>query len=64
MSHPEAGSATLQASGNVRFDGIFFMRRPDSALAGALTMDGKEAGYFFERSVPAGQFIGITRWGR
>jgi hypothetical protein len=64
MSHPQAGAVTLQASGPVRFDGMFFRRDSGSAVAGALTLDGKEAGYFFERSIPGGQFIGITRWVR
>ena len=48
----------------MRDDGIFAVRTPDGRVAGALTMDGKEAGYFFERNVPLGTFIGITRWGR
>jgi len=39
-------------------------------LAGALTVDGKEAGYFFQQPVTTGTggtggvFMGITRWGR
>jgi len=64
MSHPQAGSATLNASGSVRDNGVFVVRDADGRVAGALTLDGKEAGYFFERIVPAGTFIGITRWGR
>ena len=64
MSHPLAGSASLEAAGTVRSDGIFAVRNADGRVAGALTVDGKEAGYFFERGVPAGTFIGITRWGR
>lgn len=64
MSHPQAGAATLEAAGKVRDDGIFAVRNADGRVAGALTLDGKEAGYFFERIVPLGTFIGITRWGR
>jgi len=62
MSHPQAGSASLEAAGRVREDGIFAVRNADGRVAGALTLDGKEAGYFFERVVPAGTFMGITRW--
>lgn len=64
MSHPQAGAATLQAAGSVRDDGIFAVITPDGRVAGALTVDGKEAGYFFERPVTGGNFVGVTRWGR
>jgi len=64
MSHPDAGAASLQASGGVRDDGIFAVRSADGKVAGALTVDGKEAGYLFERPVNGGTFVGITRWFR
>jgi hypothetical protein len=64
LSHPQAGSASLQAAGSVRNDGIFVVRNADGRVAGALALDGSEAGYFFERVVPLGTFIGITRWSR
>jgi hypothetical protein len=64
MSHPQAGTATLQASGPVQFSGIFVSRQPDTWVAGAISGDAKEAGYFFERQVPFGTFMGITRWAR
>jgi hypothetical protein len=62
MSHPDVGAASLQAAGSVRDDGIFVARTADGRVAGGLTVDGKEAGYFFERLVPGGSFVGITRW--
>lgn len=64
MSHPQVGAATLQAAGTVRDNGMFAVRDAGQVVAGALTLDGKEAGYFFERPVPGGMFMGITRWGR
>ena len=64
LTHPEVGPTNLQASGAVREDGMFVGRNPDGRVAGALTLDGKEAGYFFEKFVPGGMFMGITRWGR
>ena len=68
MSYPQVGPASLQASlqvaGPVRDDGIFGVRTADGLVAGALTVDGKEAGYFFERPVTGGTFLGITRWRR
>jgi hypothetical protein len=33
-------------------------------VAGALTRNGKEAGYLFSKDVSAGTFRGITLWGR
>jgi hypothetical protein len=64
MSHPAVGSTSLQASGAVREDGMFAVRNADGRVAGALSLDGREAGYFFERPVTNGTFIGITRWNR
>ena len=65
MSHPQAGAASLQLGGNVRDDGIFAVRTADGrVVAGALTVDGKEAGYLFQQPVTGGSFMGITRWGR
>jgi hypothetical protein len=64
MSHPQAGAASLEASGPLHFSGMFVSRQPNTWVAGAITNDAKEAGYFFERQVPAGLFMGITRWAR
>jgi hypothetical protein len=64
MSHPDVGATSLQVSGAVREDGMFAVRNADGRVAGALSLDGREAGYFFERPVTSGTFIGITRWNR
>jgi hypothetical protein len=64
MSHPEVGTATLQASGPIQFSGIFVSRQPDTVVAGSITGDAKEAGYFFEKMIPGATFMGITRWAR
>jgi hypothetical protein len=64
MSHAEAGSATLQTAGSVRENGIFAVRDANGWVAGSVTLDGKEAGYFFQKEVPLGTFYGITRWAR
>jgi hypothetical protein len=64
LSHPDVGTTNLQAAGAVREDGMFVSQSGNGRVAGALTFDGKEAGYFFERLVPGGMFMGITRWGR
>lgn len=66
LSHPLAGTASLQAAGSVRNDGIFGVSTADGrVVAGALTLDGKEAGYLFQQPVTTGgSFQGTTRWGR
>ena len=69
MSQAAAGvAASLQVGGTVREDGLFAVKTGDgSTVAGAFTLDGKEAGYFFEKPVTAGAggtFTGITRWAR
>jgi hypothetical protein len=59
------GAVNISGSGFVRSDGIFHDRTVDGqAIAGATALDGKSAGYFFEKSVGAGTLSGITLWSR
>jgi hypothetical protein len=53
----------LRAAGDMRSDGIFTVRDPEQRVAGAVSLDGKEAGYLFERSAAGGLFRGRTLWG-
>ncbi len=64
MSGPVGGSTILNADGVVRDDGVFTSRTSAGIVAGATSLDGKEAGYLFERYVPKGTYSGITLWGR
>jgi hypothetical protein len=67
MSHPAVGTASLQVGGAIREDGVFAVQTPGGSLvAGALTVDGKEAGYFFQQPVTGtgSTFLGTTRWVR
>jgi hypothetical protein len=66
LSSPSAGKAELRIAGDVRPDGTFSVRDLDSrqSVAGAVSLDGKEAGYLFERGIGAGLFLGKTLWGR
>jgi hypothetical protein len=65
MSQQQVGSVSLQAAGTVRDNGMFSVNTTTGGrVAGALTLDGKEAGYFFEQAVKGGMFMGITRWSR
>jgi hypothetical protein len=58
------GQSAFTVAGSVRDDGIFAVNQSDTQLAGAVTFDSKEAGYFFEKSAGGGTFSGVTRWGR
>ncbi len=53
----------LLAGGAIRSDGLFTVRDPEQYVSGALSLDGKEAGYLFERSAGGGLFRGRTLWG-
>lgn len=64
VSNPTIGATNLQASGIVRPNGYLLGQGGNAYVAGALSLDAKEAGYFFQRSLPAGELSGITLWGR
>jgi len=59
------GAVGISGTGYIRSDGIFFDRSvAGQAIAGAAALDGKSAGYFFEKAVGAGTLSGITLWSR
>lgn len=59
------GPIGISGAGAIRGDGIFFDRSvAGQAIAGAAALDGKSAGYFFEKAVGAGMLSGITLWSR
>lgn len=65
LSAPALGAHTLKAGGSLNNDGLFNQRSPGLSLGGAVALDGKTAGYFFDKSVVGtGHLSGITSWGR
>lgn len=66
LSSASAGQAELRVSGDVRANGVFVVRDldPRQYVAGAVSLDGTEAGYLFERGTAGGLFRGKTLWGR
>ncbi|MGC8731696.1 MAG: FecR family protein [Halothiobacillaceae bacterium] len=62
LQHPETGSADLRVGGTINEEGIFVGKTDHGRIAGALTLDGKEAAYLFERPINDGRFTGITHW--
>lgn len=64
LSHAATGAVSLQSSGQVRDDGIFAVQAGDTRVAGAVSFDGREAGYLFDKALPQGTLSGSTLWRR
>ena len=64
LNHQATGEAQLAVTGKVNVEGVFVGTNQTDRVAGALSRDGKEAGYLFSKDVAAGTFRGITLWGR
>ncbi len=64
ISSPRLGTDNVSANGLVRPNGFMLGQGGNAYVAGALSLDGKEAGYFFDKVLPAGNVSGITVWGR
>ena len=43
-------------------EGVFNSKTPRQSMAGAVSLDGKEAGYFFEKTLDTGLIEGLTLW--
>lgn len=62
LSHSLTGELEFVASGRL-FDGGYFHSRTESQrVAGAVSLDGTEAGYFFEQQLQHGDIQGLTLW--
>ena len=64
LNHAAAGAHTLASQGVVLSDGMFGGATATQKVIGATTLDGKNAGYMFEKNVDSGVFNGITLWAR
>lgn len=64
LSNPAMGTDRLLASGNITSNGVLQTVSSNASINGALSLDGKEAGYAFEKAVNVGNVRGITLWGR
>jgi hypothetical protein len=62
LNHSLTGELEFTASGRL-FDGGYFHSRTDGkTIAGAVSLDGSEAGYFFEQQLLQGDIQGLTLW--
>jgi hypothetical protein len=70
LSAEGTGLQTFSQSGSINSStGIFLGRSgpdaaPTSSLAGAISLDARQAGYLFKTQLGRGTFIGATLWGR
>lgn len=62
LNHSLTGELEFVANGRL-FDGGYFHSRTESQrVAGAVSLDGTEAGYFFEQQLQQGDIQGLTLW--
>ena len=69
MSADGTGLQTFSQTGTINpSTGIFLGKSADpanaSSLAGAISLDARQAGYLFKNQISRGTFVGATLWGR
>jgi len=64
LQHSAVGTAGINVNGKINNEGVFVGTTATDRVAGALSRDGTEAGYLFNKDVAAGTFRGITLWKR
>ena len=62
LSHIATGQIDFTANGRIFDGGYFHSRSDDQRIGGAVSLDGQEAGYFFERQIDGGDISGLTLW--
>lgn len=62
LNHSATGPVNFFATGRLHDGGYFYSRTDTQRIAGAVSLDGQEAGYFFERQLQDGGIQGLTLW--
>ena len=62
LNHSSFGDLIFQASGRLYDGGYFHSRNDSQRIAGAVSLDGQEAGYFFNLLQSQGTINGLTLW--
>jgi hypothetical protein len=62
LNQAQTGDVTLQATGKMDDEGRFLSVVAGQRVAGAVSFDAKEAGYWFSRDHALGVFKGVTLW--
>ena len=62
LNHSSFGDLIFKASGRLHDGGYFHSSNDSQSIAGAVSLDGQEAGYFFNLLQPQGTINGLTLW--
>lgn len=62
LNHDLTGNVIFAADGRLYDGGYFHARSATERIAGAVSLDGAEAGYFFEKQLENGGIQGLTLW--
>ncbi len=62
MNHSLTGDVSFIANGFIYEGGYFYTRSETERMAGAVSLTGAEAGYYFEKQLEAGGIQGLTLW--
>lgn len=62
LQHSATGDMSITAGGKIADGGYFNSRTPDQQLSGAVSLDGKEAGYLFHKELNNATVEGVTLW--
>jgi len=64
LSHAATGNIEFNDKGRIFGGGYFHNISDTQAMAGAVSLDGAQAGYFFEKVLSTGSIEGLTLWGK
>lgn len=64
LESPSFGQEKFTSSGSISREGYFTASDTNKGLAGAFSMDGREAGYAFRKALSGGEVSGLTLWRR
>ncbi len=64
LSHAATGNIEFNDKGRIFGGGYFHNISDTQAMAGAVSLDGAQAGYFFEKVLATGSIEGLTLWGK
>ena len=62
LYHMAPGNVDIIAKGRIYSGGYFYARSDTQNVVGAVSLDGKEAGYFFDQQLKTGGIQGLTLW--
>ena len=62
VSHASTGDVAFSVNGRINDEGMFWAGNSAERVAGALSRDGREAGYLFTKEHAQGTFRGVTLW--